>query len=329
MAGLLAVGSGLPLAAQQTTSELYGSLNYSFNRVGPAGEAAWTGTDNASRVGLRGTVAGERLEAFYHLEAGALVNTGGGSALSQRFFLAGVRGGFGSITLGRHSPPYKMSGVRVDPFYDTSTLSVTAGLPQGPLASSASYGLSRMSNGWADRGVTYRTPGWAGVSASASAFLGPEGGQDVGLGALYERDGLRTGVDLLRDGTSGSTWSSTEGVDRALRLHAVYGVGGRWSVGASMETLEPTFGTRQSLLYARGTFHPLDEVQMVMALGQVGEGDAGHPPGTAAHAGVFWEILPRVRLHGLYSHAELDDAGRRRAISVGMRVGFAWNPAGS
>ncbi len=324
-----ATGALVPLAAQETTAEVYGNLSYSFNRVGPAGEAAWTAVDNASRVGLRGGVVGEGIEALYHLEAGALVNAGSGTALSQRFFLAGVRGSFGTITLGRHSTPYKVSGVRVDPFYDTSTLSVAGGLPRGPVASSGSFGLSRMTNGWADRGVTYRTPHRAGVSASASAFLGPQGGQDLAFGVLYERDGVRAGVDVHGDRTDGAVWSSTEGVDRAVRVHTVFRVGGPWSIGASVESLEPEVGDRQNLLYARGTLRATDGVQLVMALGRVGEGGAGHPSGTAVHAGAFWGPLPRVRIHGLYSHGELDDAGRRRALSVGLRVGFAWSPTGS
>jgi len=123
--------------------------------------------------------------------------------------------------VGRQSTPYKVAGVRLDPFFDASTLSVVGGLPVGPSAASASFGLSRMTNGWADRGVIYRSPTLAGVSASAAGFLGAEGGQDWGLGLLYEEGSVRAGAEFHRDGSGGGSWAASAGVDRALRVHAL------------------------------------------------------------------------------------------------------------
>lgn len=67
------------------------------------------------------------------------------------------------MTVGRHSTAYKMAGLRLDPFYDTSTLSAGGGAPSTGLFAGASFGLSNLTNGFANRTVAYTSPSIGGA----------------------------------------------------------------------------------------------------------------------------------------------------------------------
>src|SRR5690606_25838255 len=111
-------------AAQEVSTELYGEFRYSYNRA-DAGDSTYSPSANtASRIGLRGEISEAGLTAFVDLQVGVNIDGENADAVfTQRHFLAGVRGMFGTVTVGRHSPAYKMPGVRLDPFFDTSSLS--------------------------------------------------------------------------------------------------------------------------------------------------------------------------------------------------------------
>jgi len=315
----------VPADAQEVTNELYGSFQYAASWMDPAEEVRWTAVDNASRVGVRGSVAHERLEAFYHLEAGALVNTDGrGFAVTQRFFLAGLRTDVGTLTVGRLSPSYKMAGLELDPFYDTSALDALAQNATGPVAAGATFGLSRLTNGWSDRTLQYVTPELTGVSALVAVHPGGEDGADLGVGVRYGRDGLGGGLEYRRERSDGANWTPAAGIEDALRGHVLIDRGEGWSLGFSGERLKPLSGESQRLMYATGKLRATERLELAAAVGDVGAGDAGHPEGTGVHLGGFVDLLPGARGHLLYSGTSLAETRSRHALAVGVSLGFSW-----
>lgn len=323
-AAALSMTFAFPLAAQEIANELYGNFRYSFNGARIGGATDWSAVNNASRLGVRGSVRLDGLEAFYQIEAGVAVDgEGAGAAFTQRFYLAGVRGAFGSLTVGRLSPEYKMAGLRIDPFYDTSSPSATAGVPSTGSFAGATFGLSRLTNGWADRTIAYATPSHGGLTGMLALNVHPDDDPDLGVGVRYRESRVDAGVQYRRHDSDGRNWGTTGGVNDALRAHARYEAEGLWSVGLSVERLDPLIGARQNLLYLSATVRPRERALLAASVGAVGSGDAGHPEGTGVNLQAAYDLLPRQRLYLIVSSAGLDGAARRTLVSAGMSLDFS------
>jgi len=161
------------------SNSVYGDFRYSYNNIDNGSSSTISGNNNASRIGFKGDIGEKKgLTAFYHLQVGANVD-GAGDAFSQRFFFAGIKGGFGKLVYGRTSTPYKMAGLRVDPFYDTA-----AGSGLGV----SNFGLSPTTNGWTDNTIAYSSPNFGNVTLNASTYLDDSDANehDINLGLLYK-----------------------------------------------------------------------------------------------------------------------------------------------
>lgn len=120
---ILALGSGL--AHAQSAVTIYGIADAAFvgERGGSGGNLnkITSGAAAASRIGFRGEESlGGGLSAFFTLETGAKIDTGevdASGTIFNRQALVGLRGGFGSVALGRQYTPYYTTLVNVvDPF---------------------------------------------------------------------------------------------------------------------------------------------------------------------------------------------------------------------
>lgn len=313
-------------AAQEASTELYGDFRYSYNHADAGDTTHWASADNASRLGVRGEVSTGGLMAFADLQTGVNIDAEGGGAFTQRYYLAGVRGPFGALTLGRHSTAYKMAGLRLDPFYDTSTLSAGGGVPSTGLFAGASFGLSNLTNAWAERTVAYTSPAFGGVTVNAAAYLDTDSDHDYGVGLRYRAHGFDAGVQY-HDADGGRTWPPTADIDHALRGHAKYSRADAWSLGMSYERLEAPSGDRQDFLYAVGTLTLSPGLLLAGAVGYVEDEDAGQPvTGTGFHAGVFYTAFPQVRVHALYSGLDSDAGPSRGNLALGLRYQFSIRP---
>lgn len=323
---LLAVALLLPLglAGQDASTELYGDFRYSYSRVSAADSTYWAGVNNASRLGVRSEVGAGPLVVFADLQAGAGVD-GGGAAFTQRYYLAGIRGEFGALTVGRHSPAYKMAGLRLDPFYDSSTLGSTGGVPSAGVFAGASFGLSSLTNGWADRTVAWTSPVFGGFTANAATYVDPDSDHDYGLGVAYQADGLGVGVQY-HDVGAGQGWAQSAGIDHAIRSHASL-ARESWSVGASHERVSAADGDDQTFVLARATVDATPELMLAAALGHVGDGSIQTAVGTGYHLGVFYRLLPQARVHLLYSSLDADGDPSRGSLAVGLTYGFSLGPS--
>ncbi len=101
--------------------DVYGRLNVSIEDSNGTNVTPQV-TDRQSIVGFKGSEdLGGGLKGIWQIEqtiSGHADGVGGGNLATRNSFV-GLSGGFGTVLVGRHDTPYKLSTVRLDPFSDT------------------------------------------------------------------------------------------------------------------------------------------------------------------------------------------------------------------
>jgi predicted porin len=188
----LAVAAALAAStAVQADTTLYGSARVSVDYVNPDGSGPhyWDVVNNSSRLGVRGSEdLGNGLSAIYQYEFG-VDTTDGGNFNSNRPRVLGLKGDFGTFTLGNQWTPYY------------NVLGITDVFNSG--VSYGNYlGDFRMSNT-----VNYLTPNWNGFSSEAQLQM--NGAQDQSgvdqwdANIKYTNGPFLAGVTGQRSQTSG------------------------------------------------------------------------------------------------------------------------------
>lgn len=209
---LLALGGACLMQAAspalaQGGPQIYGQLRLTVNSIknGSAGELEEL-RDNASRLGFRGTEdLGGGMSAMFGLEMGIDADTGASTAPSFRNSYVALRGGWGTLALGRldsanptGSPLY--SQVTAITSFAANDAGATA------IGTSMLNARNRVSNA-----VGYRSPDWAGFDVRARYYLrgapsAPDvenGAKSVDLGLNYGSGPLRAGLGYGRDSRPG------------------------------------------------------------------------------------------------------------------------------
>jgi predicted porin len=164
-----------PVCAQSSLN-IYGITDIGL--VGESGGSAGSvtkitsGPASASRIGFKGSEdLGAGLAAFFILEAGYSVDTGANAAantLFNRQALLGLRGGAGSLMLGRQTTPYHNTLVNVaDPFGTGYAGTIKNTFPDSG------------SNARSNNTVTYASPDYMGWSADLAYSPGEQAGSEV------------------------------------------------------------------------------------------------------------------------------------------------------
>lgn len=311
---VIVASSSLVLQAESNT--VYGDFRYSFNSLDDGTDSTTRLDNNASRLGFKGDFGeSEGITAFYHLQAGVNVD-GGGDALTQRFFFAGLKGSFGKLTVGRTSTPYKMAGLRVDPFYDTA-----AGTGMG----GSNYGLSGLTNGWTDNSIAYASPKMGAFTFNAGAYLDDSDSDehDTNFGFSYKQDAFSGGIQFLSVADTGVV-AQGQPDSTAIRVHAAYGKGA-WNIGASVETIDPNGAPEQQYTYVSATYKMSDKVKFSGSLGSVSDVSAALD-GSGVTLGLFYQLLAKTSVYTLYSSIDPDDstAADRSVFSVGISHKFSF-----
>ncbi|MCR8924239.1 porin [Dasania sp. GY-MA-18] len=102
---------------------IYGKANLSLNQVDyeTDPEDQWNLTSNASRIGVKGSVAiNDELKAIYKMEYEVAIDDGDsdGDEFKQRNIYVGLQGTWGTVIGGKHDTPTKLIGKPVDRFND-------------------------------------------------------------------------------------------------------------------------------------------------------------------------------------------------------------------
>ncbi|RZT28852.1 porin [Cupriavidus agavae] len=136
------------------------------------------GRQAASRFGMRGVEdLGGNLKAIFVAEAGFRMDTGaeffGNGSLFGRQALIGLKGNWGEVRIGRQYTPAFYVIARLDPFSLNAAVS-----PFTLVAKSSAQGTGYVPYASrADNALTYNTPDWNGLSASATYAFGEVPGE--------------------------------------------------------------------------------------------------------------------------------------------------------
>jgi len=315
-------------------NEVYGDLRLAVDYVDSDAtfDGAISMNSNAPRFGARGSggVVGG-LTAFYKIEWGLDTlddingdNAGNDASLTNRFAFAGLRGAFGSVLYGKTSTPYKMAGLRLDPFYDTSAIGVRGG---GYLAAGgASYGLSNLTNSWSNNTLAYATPNLNGFSANLAAYLedGNSNDHDYVIGGQYASDMFTVGAFYLEHGagTIANAEALFGGEGDAIRVFGRMSFGG-FTMGVSFEQLSPQAGLDQDYLFVSGVYKLPNGTKILATYGDTK--DTG-VDGFAYTVGVSHMIVKNAALTLLWSSFSSDLADRedQDVLSLGFSYKFSF-----
>jgi len=117
----LAVAAALPMGAQAGVT-IYGHAHASFDYTDNGDDTRADVSSNSSRLGFKGTEdLSDSLKVFWKMEWQVSLSGDGarGRDLAQRNRYVGLKGGWGSVLLGRNDTPTKKIGRKVDLFYST------------------------------------------------------------------------------------------------------------------------------------------------------------------------------------------------------------------
>jgi predicted porin len=186
-------------AYAETTVDIYGVVDMGFVRetgtvagltngtggaILPAGNKLSSGAQSGTRLGFRGSEdLGGGLKALFVLETGIAADAGGfnqGNVAFARQSFVGVRGNFGTVTLGRQYTSYFLSLSQIaDPFAaglagNAQNLMLPPGVPAGTPAATDPATVSaepdraiRMNNA-----IKYATTMWNGLSGEIAYGFG-------------------------------------------------------------------------------------------------------------------------------------------------------------
>lgn len=234
IAAAMAIAFVLPVAQADTI--LYGSARVSINYSDYANDESsyWDIANDDSRLGVQGIEdLGGGLSAVYQYEFGVDV-TEGGNWNSDRPKFVGLKGGFGTLTLGMQETPYYHIVEVVDIFNSSATLDGASwlggsfdGFEYGAVKVGGEPGraLVRMANS-----LYYSTPEFNGFSGEAMLVMNgdsniyySDGIDQWNIAAKYSNGPFFAGVSYIAlDGKKGVPLTNQINVDLDLD---------QWNVG--------------------------------------------------------------------------------------------------
>lgn len=236
-------------------------------------------SSNTSRLGVKGNedlgnglTAVWQIESLIHFEGGKTTAPGGSQAstLATRNTFAGLSGGFGTVLLGRHDTPYKISTRAYDLFGDTiadNRAIMGGGLNtvSSPIAAAnglfGGTGAGASFDGRQTDVIAYVSPSVGGVTGIAAYVMGAEGqtaaaqgkGSAYSLAALYGAGAISASIAYEKHsignapGSIGIAGFPGSGLsESAVKLGAGYKADA-FEVNAVYERTSDTFGVLAGL----------------------------------------------------------------------------------
>jgi hypothetical protein len=314
---------------------LYGNARISVNHIDndDGGDSNQAAMDNVSRLGVKGEY-GDDIKGFFHLQVSARVApdsaisvsgagvdmlgnpvpiSGGGNdndAFGQRFYLAGLKGSFGSLAYGRVTNAYKMPGYKqAGKLYDTTGLNVGGVIAGG----GAIDGQSPMNNGFTPTVVQYTTPGMGGAKLSGTVAIDGTSNNDHGfiVAASYAAGGIDVGA-AYADNSNGSQIPGLMAEGDAYRVYANYKTDSL-KLGLSYEGVEVA-GVEDRVNYGMGiaSFTVAPKTDLLAAIGYVSDGGAEGVGGTI---GVNYGIVENTEILLSGSYGDLENGTAPMSVS--------------
>ena len=318
----LAILWAVPITVSAETEQevtLYGNLRYSFNFIDDdrSDIDGFRGTNNVSKLGIKGSHGNDFVKAFFHLQTEATPDADGeGDAFNQRFFYGGFDSEYGKVSFGRMTNAYKYPGFAMDPFYDLSRVNA-AGLFGG---GGASYGLSPATNAFTDNSLQYVTPDIKGLKLVGGIAIDDNNNDEVGAlgGGSFTIKGFTVGGVYADNGHSAVNYPNIDADGYGVRGYATY-KNDDFKLGASYENLK-TGGEYVNYAYGTGTAMIKDiKTDVSFSFGYVDEGAA---EGFGFTSGIFYHILDNACVYAMASYTELTHAEDPFVCSLGATYDF-------
>ncbi|MDP3856162.1 MAG: hypothetical protein Q8Q73_00220 [Stagnimonas sp.] len=303
-------------------------------------EDQWEGTNNASRISLAGFVKNDYARLFAAYDRGLRNDKNGIEQVRQVY--AGVDTAYGQLLGGKKASEYRLSGERLDPFYDTSVVGFN-GLAQ---SEGASYGLSNLSNGYSRNMIAYSTPALFGMlRLNGAAFINDKsapndtedysGGGSLSLPGLGEDSSATVGAQYLkiRNPAAFAVGNPTRnellgvggspGLSTSYRAYAAYTMP-RFSLGLSYENVDvKAEPDPRQYLFAAGTYALTDSIRVAASYGHLAF-KSGSPDlsGDGYSLGLFRKVSDSINTYIAARRVDLDGPGSSTSIAAGVSVNF-------
>ena len=162
---VVAMLTAIPATSALADVVIYGSTVAEYNVDDVNGASAEQGVDNrfGSKLGFKATEKlGNGMSAIALLEFGYDPADGAGLNSNRQTFVGLKHKKWGFVGLGTFGSPYKMPGIKLDPFYDTSLQAAGAG---GMSTSVGTVNGGTNSNvlthdGFVSSALFYKSPSW-------------------------------------------------------------------------------------------------------------------------------------------------------------------------
>ena len=303
---------------------IYGRFAYSIGRFTSESASGskthrFHAVDNNSRLGFKGskTEKGINWAMKYHLELGAQNDVATGeTGIKPRFYYGSLKHkSAGSFRVGRFTPAYKESGVRIDPFYDTAS---------GVSNASRNFGQSALNNGWSNNSFMYSSPDFGGVKMKAMTAFGDSGSSsaDYSSTLYYMKNGIDIGFSFTK-ANAGAVIPNSTAHSKAYKAFAKYKAD-KWSFGLQGEKIEKRNALDPKFLYVAGTFNTSEKTYLALSFGQVAGTGSSATNGNSYSLGAFHNILSKTKLSFLISNTEYKNKAKDTRFVTGIRHDFSW-----
>jgi predicted porin len=279
---------------------------------------------NGSKIGLKGSEdLGGGMSAIWQIESG--IGTDAATTIGGRNTFVGLKGGLGTVLVGRHDTPEKLSTGANDFFADTS----------------ADYNSMIIDTRENDV-VAYITPDFNGFHAAIATVAGEQAAvgatrndlsnalsltlvyKNGPLGLSYAKTTADQGLDL--NGASGATslptiWgmvASTAATDagdlETNRFGASYAMGDI-KVALTHQTVEEDNGIDLASTVV-GASYTMGPIVLKAQYGKANDKTASNEDATQTTVGVDYNLSKRTTAYALYSKADLDNVGGVAGLSA-------------
>ena len=273
-------------AAAMAEATVYGQVNMAYEVVDDGGDQGGVGlndnsrnrvSSNKSRLGFKGSEAlgDSGLTAVFQMEGEVMADTGASNLFGRNTF-GGISGGFGTVVLGNHDTPYKMSTRGMDVFKDS--------IADNRSMMGNFFGMTTVDVRESDV-LAYLTPDFSGFSAAVAiigdtdnTLVNPTGANKVGattLSAKYGMDNWSAALGYIT--LDGKGPAANDFTATGTKLGGTYGMD-MFSVGLVYEMLSlKTAGggkNEQSNIYVGGTYNVSDAGKVKLAYTMAGESES-------------------------------------------------------
>jgi predicted porin len=306
-----------PAFAATSNVDVYGilsmSVDYADSDNGNDDSDVVTAKSNASRIGFKGSEdLGGGLSAVWQIESEILkgTNNNGTGWNDMRNTFVGLKGGFGTVLMGRHDTPYKMGTGKLDPFADT------VGDYNAIIGATDQVGASSMYDLRVDQTIAYISPTFSGFHAGV-AYVGLKNVEGSGdnqdawsVTAIYDQGPLFASVswEQHNGGVAGSTGSEDSD---AWKVGLGYTFGNT-TLNAIYESIDAASDQNTRDAWYISGVHKMGNITLKAAYGQADDSDRswGDDDGAQFWAiGADYSLSKRTTLYAVYATVDNENWG--------------------